>query len=81
LLPHPDTHVNDWIRCIDSRADPVCDVEIGARTAAVCQLINLCYRSGRSLRWDPAAWSFRDDPEADTWLDYQRRSAFGLPQA
>ena len=81
FLPHPDTHVNDWIRCIDSRADPVCDVEIGARTAAVCQLINLCYRSGRSLRWDPAAWSFRDDPEADTWLDYQRRSAFGLPQA
>ena len=64
---------------IDSRAEPICDVEVGARTAAVCQLVNLCYRSGRRLNWDPADWLFVDDAEADGWLDYGRRAGFELP--
>jgi len=78
-LPRHDTHVNDWIRCIDSRAEPICDVEVGARTAAVCQLVNLCYQSGRPLRWDPVHWEFEHDPQANRWLDYQRRVGFELP--
>ena len=77
-LPRHENHVDDWIRCIHSRGQPICTAEIGARTAAVCQLTNLVYRHRRPLRWDPEAWAFADETPAD-WMDYARREAYPLP--
>lgn len=79
-LPRNPSHPDDWIQCIHSRQAPICDEEVGARTAAVCQLVNLSYRLQRRLLWDPAQWRFKQDPTANNWLDYQRRDAFALPE-
>jgi len=38
-----------------SRELPICDVEIGHRTATVCHLGNIALRLGRRLRWDSSA--------------------------
>ncbi len=80
-LPKPADHITDWMECIQSRKRCICDVEVGARTAAVCQLANLSYRYRRALRWDPAKWEFVGDAEANGWRDYTRRSGFSLPTA
>ena len=80
LFDSPGHHRN-WIDCIRSRAVPVADVEIGARSVTVCHLGNLAYWHHRRMRWDPAAWRFVDDPEADTWLDGPRRDPWQLPEA
>jgi predicted dehydrogenase len=73
-------HQRDWLNCIRSRKRPICDVEIGARSVTICHLGNLAYWNHRKLKWDPAKWQFVDDPEADIWLDRERRSPYDLPK-
>jgi len=79
-------HRQDWINCIRARRQPNCPVETGARSVAVCHLGNLVYLhgeqlAGKRLRWDPDAWSFIDNDEANTWRDYPypRREGYQLP--
>ena len=73
-------HVRNWIDCIQTRAIPVADVEIGHRSITVCHLGNIARWTGRRLRWDPAREQFPDDPEANTYLDRPRRKGFELPE-
>ncbi len=79
LAKSPGHHRN-WIDCIRSRKRPLADVEIGARSVAICILGNLAYWNKRRLRWDPATWEFVDDAEASRWLDRERRDPWKLPE-
>jgi len=72
-------HHRDWLNAIRSRQRPVADVEIGARSVTVCHLGNLAYWNHRELKWDPEAWRFVDDEEANQWLDRPRRDPWQLP--
>ncbi len=71
-LPRHKNHFDDWVSCIRSRKTPICSAEIGARSAAVCQLVNLAYRYNQKITWDPKAWNFASG-EPSSWLDYDRR--------
>jgi hypothetical protein len=42
--------------------------------------MNLAYWRRRPLRWDPAAWEFVGDSEANGWRDYSRRAGYELPE-
>ncbi len=79
-LPRHANHGENWIDCIYSREKPICDVEVGARTAAMCQLVNVVYRYNTAVQWDPKTWRFVGSSKPE-WMDYQRRSQFALPQA
>lgn len=74
-------HHRDWINCIRSRKRPLCDVEIGARSATICHLANLAYEHHRAFDWNPQKWRFVNDKQADQWLDQPRRDAWPLPKA
>ena len=80
-LYHSPGHHRDWINCIRSRKRPVADVEIGARSVAICILGNLAYWNHRKLRWDPAKWDFVDEPDAAKLIDRERRDPWRLPEA
>jgi predicted dehydrogenase len=74
------SHTRDWLNCIRSRKRPICDVEVGARSVAVCHLGNIGYWTGKRFRWDPAAWKVvGDEPEVTKWLDRERRDPWKLP--
>lgn len=75
------SHMQDWIDCVFSGEDPIAPVEAGARTAVICHLLALAYWKGRKLDFDPQTWSFKNDNEANTWLDYERRPGYELPHA
>ncbi len=75
----PKDHRQNWLDCIASRARPECDAEIGARSIACAHLLNLAYSHKRPLVWNPQTWAFENDPEANTWRDYERREGFKLP--
>jgi predicted dehydrogenase len=79
LFKSPGHHRN-WLDCIRSRERPVADVEAGARTVTVIHLGNLAYWHRRELRWDPKAWRFVGDEEANGWLDRERRGEWKLPE-
>jgi predicted dehydrogenase len=79
LFQSPGHHRN-WIDCIRSREQPVADVETGSRSVAIVQLGNLAYWNHKRLKWDPKAWRFVGDREAERWMDRERRPEWKLPR-
>jgi hypothetical protein len=69
-----DNHRQNWLDCIRTRQRPVADVEIGARSAQVCQLANIGYQLRRSLRWDPQREEFVRDAEANRLRSRENRT-------
>jgi predicted dehydrogenase len=63
LIVSRDQHAN-WLECVRSRKMPICDVEIGHRSATVCHLGNIALLTGRKLRWDPVKEQVIGDTEA-----------------
>jgi hypothetical protein len=55
----------DWIECIKSRNKPFCDLELGHRTAIICNLGNMSLRlGGRTIHWDAEKEVVVGDAEA-----------------
>jgi len=77
-LYHSTNHYADFLRAVRARKKPICDVEIGARSVTVCHLGNLAYWNRRYLRWDPVHWRFVKDPEANSWLDREKRDPWKI---
>ena len=71
---HSDNHYKDFLDAIKSRKNPICDVEVGHRTATVCNIGNIAYRLGRSLRWNPGTEQFEGDAEANKLLSRPMRT-------
>ena len=73
-----DNHYNNWVQCIKDRSRPVADVEIGHRTATICNIGNIGYRLRRPLEWDPEKEEFKNDPEANKLLTKDYRAPYIL---
>jgi predicted dehydrogenase len=71
-------HLGDWLKSMRTRKPPICDVEIGARTAAVCNLVNLAYFHQQVLKWDPAKEQFAGGTGDPKWLGREYRSPWKL---
>ncbi len=71
---HSDNHHEDWLKAIKNRTRPICDVEIGHRTASVCNVANIAYALQRPLEWNPVREQFVDDPGANLMLDRAYRA-------
>ncbi len=72
-------HHANWLECIKSRQLPICDVEIGHRSATVCHLGNIAIRLGRKIRWDPAKEVMIGDADAAAMVSKPYRSPWRLP--
>lgn len=59
-----ENHYKDFLQAIRNRTKPVADVEIGHRTATVCNIGNIAYELKRPLKWDPQKEEF-DDAQAN----------------
>jgi predicted dehydrogenase len=69
-------HTGNFLDCMRSRELPICDVEIGHRSATVCHLGNLVARLGRSIRWDPSTEQIIGDQEAQAMTDRPYRPPY-----
>jgi len=65
---YSDNHYMDFLNSIRTRKKPICDVEVGHRTASVCNIGNIAYSLGRTLEWSPEREKFRHDSEANALL-------------
>ena len=59
-----DQHMANFLEGVRTRRRPICDVEIGHRSANVCHIGAIALRVGKPLRWDPANEVFVG-PDAD----------------
>ena len=80
-------HYQDWLHCIKERRDPVAPVEAGHRTATVCHLGNIARwvseitgETGQELLWDAATEQFTNSPEANRFVNPERRPGYELPE-
>jgi len=72
------SHHQNFLDCVKSRELPICDVEIGHRSATVCHLGNIALRLDRKIQWDPSAEQIVGEAEAAKWLDRPRRAPYTL---
>lgn len=77
-LPASRDHHEDWFEAIRQRSRPICDVEIGHRSATLCHLGHIAVRLGRPLQWDPLAERFPNDPQANRLFSRPMRAPWHL---
>lgn len=75
---HSTDHYRDWLDAIRARSQPICDVEVGHRSASVCNLANIAYQLRRPLRWNPRKEAFKGDKAANRLLTKPYRAPYLL---
>lgn len=71
-------HYQDFLNSIKTRQLPICDVEIGHRTATACHLGNAACELGREIRWDAKSERVIGDEEAQQHLTRPYRAPWKL---
>lgn len=69
-------HMGNFFDCVQSRSQPISDIESQHRSVSTCHLGNISMRLGRGLNWDPQAERFIGDEQADGWLARPQRAGF-----
>ena len=72
-----ENHYIDFIQAIRNRTMPICDVEVGHRTASVCNIGNIAYAVNKSLEWNPKTEKF-NDAEANALLGRKLNKTWGI---
>ena len=65
LMKSQGNHYQNWLDGIKSRTQPICDAEIGHRTATIANIANIAYELGNELDWDPNKEQFNKNKEAN----------------
>ena len=52
-LEKSNNHMTNFMECIRSRKDPICNVETGHRSACIGHLVIIALRTGLKLQWNP----------------------------
>ena len=69
-------HMGNFFDCVESRQQPISDVESQHRSVSTCHLGNISMWVGRPLNWDPNSEVFLNDAEANKHLRREQRSGF-----
>ncbi len=73
-----ESHYKDFFDAMRKRSKPICDVEIGHRTASVCNIGNIAYQLNRPLQWNPKKEAFKNDKEANALLGRSMNDVWGI---
>ncbi len=71
-------HVQDFLKCLETRAKPIADVEEIHYSTTLPNLGNIAYRVGRKIVWDAENEQIIGDPEASRLLGRVMRKPYTL---
>jgi predicted dehydrogenase len=74
-----DEHTRNFIDCMKSRAQPVCNTSVGHAAAVVAHMGNVAFKTGRKVYWDEDSGTFGSDREANELIRTTYRSPWKLP--
>lgn len=77
LRKTPEQH-RDWLDAIRTRGPVSAPAEIGHRACSTCLLHWTAMKTGRRLKWDPAAERFIGDEEANRMLSRSQRTGYSI---
>lgn len=69
-------HMGNFFDCLQTRNQPISDIESQHRSVSTCHLANISMKLGRPLKWDPDREVFEGDSEADSMLSREHRKGF-----
>jgi predicted dehydrogenase len=77
-----NNHIANFLACVRSRQQPICNVRVGHRSATVCHLGNIAVRlnPAQPLQWDPAQETFTNNPQATAMLSRPMRAPWRLEE-
>ncbi len=61
----PTNHIQNFLDCIGSRKQTICNAEVAHRATTACHAANICLCLGRPLKWDPVKEAFVGDEAAN----------------
>ena len=77
-VTNTNNHMENFFDSVKLRRAPICDAEIGHRSASICHLGVIAMRLGRKLQWKPDDEHFLGDDQANTWLKREMREPWTL---
>jgi predicted dehydrogenase len=72
-FPDRGNHYQDWLSSMKTRKQPICDVEIGHRSATICNIANIAYELGETLSWNPEKEKFTNNSKANKMMKRDNR--------
>lgn len=74
----PGDHMANFFDCLQSREQPISDVNTHHRAMTTCHLANIAIRLGRKLQWDPKSEQIVGDDAANGWLKREQRKGYEI---
>ena len=71
-------HYRNFIDCVKTRREPIAPVEVGHRSATICNAANIAMMLKRKLQWDPDKEQFINDEQANRMLSRPMRAPWRL---
>jgi predicted dehydrogenase len=71
-------HAANFVRCVRGREQPFASIDRGHTSTVPGHLLNIAYRVGRTVRWDPKQETIPDDTEAAALLARSYREPWTL---
>jgi len=71
-------HRGNFLECIRTRKQPICNAEIGHRSASLCHLGNIAMLRKKTLKWDPKTETFPEDKQANSMVSRVMRPPWSL---
>ena len=72
-------HVKTFLDCVRTRKPSNVDIEAGHYASNPGHLMNIAWRVGRKVKWDPQTEQVIEDPEANEWVTKKYRKPWALP--
>ena len=77
--PYEKPHLQNFLDCLITRDKPNADVEIGHRSAMLCHLANIAWRTRSTVKFDPKTETILNNPAATALLTREYRKGYELP--
>lgn len=74
-----EKHVKNFVECLKSRQQPICDIEFGRNSAIVAHMGNIAYRTGNKVFWDDQKKLFGNDTKANALIKPDYRGPWKFP--
>jgi predicted dehydrogenase len=75
-----DQHTANFVDCMKTRRQPVCNAEVGSLAAVNAHLGNIAFRTGAKVHWDGAQMTFKDNDAANALVKAQYDGPWKLPR-
>ena len=74
----PLTHVRNFLDCVKTRKEPVCNSTVARYGHLTCFAAAISWKLGRKLTFDPVKEAFVNDDEANAMRTYERRAPYTI---